>query len=109
MNIKFLFLDDTDTSGESQVFYCEEGMNLTLQAKNLGSGTLDVEVKGLSDAEEDDFTVLALTDLSSGETAEKIAAEGLYRVSLDGIMQIKVVNNNTAGEVKVFGVMSTRQ
>ena len=107
MNFKFLFLDDTDTSGESQIFYCDEGNALTLQVKNLGSAALDLEVKGLTDAD-GDFATLAVTNLSNLENTNKISAEGLYRLSLAGIMQIQIKNNGTAGDCKVFGVMSTR-
>jgi len=106
MNFKFLFLDGTDTTGESQIFYCDEGKSLTLQVKNLGNSVLDVEVDGLTDAD-GDFQTLAVTNLGDLTTDDSIAAEGIYRVSLDGIMQIKVKNNGTAGDVKAFGVMTT--
>ena len=108
MNFSFLFLDENDTSGESNVFYCAEGGKITVQATKVGTTTLDLSIQGITDVENGEFTDLALVNLSSGETAASIDDEGLFRVDLSGIAQIKVKNNGTAGNCKVFGIITSR-
>ena len=106
MNLKFLFLDSTNTSGESQTFYCEEGDTLTLQVqKTSGGATLNIAVKVKSDID-GAFQTCGVVDLKDMSTKEAIEAEGMYLVPLSGILQLKVVNSGTAGNCKVFGVMT---
>ena len=102
MNIRFLFLDESDTSGESQVFYCEELNTLTLQVTS--EGAVDLSVQARNDVEEDEFVDCAAIKLADHTAVESISATGMYMVPLTGIAQIKVKNNGTAGGCKVFGI-----
>lgn len=102
----FLFLDENDTTGESNAFSCGAGKRLALSVEKLESTTIDITVKGKVDGESDTFFDLAVTDASDLSTAASISDEGIYFVKLNGIQQVMVKNDGTAGEVKVFGVLS---
>ena len=103
----FLFLDENDTSGESNPFSCGAGKRLALSVEKLESNTtVDITVKGKVDCESTEFYDLAVTGASDLQTAATISDEGIYFVRLDGIQQVIVKNDGTAGEVKVFGTLS---
>ena len=103
----FLFLDENDTTGESNLFSCGAGKRLALSVEKLDSNTtVDLTVKGKVDCESTESFDLAITGAGDLQTASSIGDEGIYFVRLDGIQQVMVKNDGTAGEVKVFGTLS---
>ena len=105
MYLKFLFLDEHNTSGVSQVFYCEDEDSMAIQVRAVCEEKLCLTVEGRIDID-GDFHSLGICDLEDMQIIHTITKSGLYKVPLDGIMQIKVVNRGREGNCKVFGVMT---
>lgn len=107
MNIQgFLFLDDTDTSGESKALNCSDASYLTISVEADATTTVDADVKCRLDMESQQFYACAVTDLSDGTMASSIDDAGLFRLDVRGINQVMIKNNGTAGSIKVFGMLS---
>lgn len=102
----FLFLDDTDSTGESNPISCTNGKQLALNVELITSGeSIDLDVMGQIDLD-GDYQTLGVISAIDFATASSISAEGIYFIPVDGIIRVKIVNNGTAGSVKVFGTLT---
>lgn len=99
----FLFLDDSDSTGESNPLVCTGGKQLSLNVELITAGeNIDLDVMGQIDLN-GDYHTLGVIGASDFNTASSISAEGIYLVPVDGITRVKIANNETPGSVKVFG------
>jgi len=105
MYLKFLFLDEHNTSGVSQVFYCEDEDSMAIQVKAVGNEKLCLSVEGRIDID-GEFHSVGIYNLEDMRLMNVISESGLYKIDLNGLVQIKVVNRGRVGNCKVFGVMT---
>lgn len=98
----FLFLDDSDSTGESNPLVCTGGKQLALYVSSDGADPIDLNVLGQIDLDGyyESIGVIKASDFS---TASYISDEGIYLVPVNGITRVKIENNETPGSVKVFG------
>ena len=100
----FLFLDENDTTGESNPLSCAEASQLTITVE--ASGSVDLTVYGQIDLESTEWHELGGISLVTYEAVSPIDEAGAYAFVIDGINRVKVVNNGTAGNCVVFGTLS---
>lgn len=102
----FLFLDENDTTGESNVLTCTNAKQLTLSVEPADGATIDLTVKGQLDFNSDEYFELGGISLADYEPYNPIENGGIYAFVLDGIGKVKVINNGTPGNCTVFGRLS---
>lgn len=100
----FKFLDETNTTGESNALNCSGANQLTLTIES--NDTVDITVYGLVDNDSTEWHELGGINLITYEAASPIDATGAYAFIVAGINKVKVVNNGTAGNCVVFGTLS---
>ena len=99
----FVFFQDVSSAGESNVWNNpNKGSVMTLEVQ--GSGTLDLEIKGVVNVEyaNPTYTPIAAIDMSTLTKAVKITKPGIYSFGVDGIDKIKAVLNSVSGTFTVF-------
>ena len=102
----FLFLDESDTTGESNVLNCTNARQLTLSVEPASGATINLTVKGQLDFNSDEFFEMGAISLADYEVYNPITDGGVYAFVLDGVGKVKVVNDGTAGNCTVFGRLS---
>ena len=90
----FLFLDENDTTGESNPLNVMGADQLTISVE--ASGAVDLTVYGKLDNQSAEWHELGGISLIDYESASPIDSTGVYTA-------VKIVNNGTAGNCKVFG------
>ena len=101
----FLFLDGNSTASSSPLIVNSKGGTLKLSVEKLSNVSVDITVKGKIDKASSTFFDIAVFKLADFSTITKINDEGLYAIDVNGISEIKLVNNGTAGSVKALGVV----
>lgn len=102
----FLFLDESDTTGESNVLTCTNARQLTLSVEPAEGATINLTVKGQLDFNSDEYFDLGAISLADYEVYNPIDNGGVYAFILDGVGRVKVINEGTAGNCTVFGRLS---
>ena len=102
----FLFLDENDTTGESNALNCSTAEQLTLTVEPASGATIDLTVSGRADMESNEWHTLGAISLIDYEPVNPIEAGGAYAFVVSGLNQVKVTNNGTAGNCTVFGTLS---
>lgn len=102
----FLFLDESDTTGESNVLTCTNARQLTLSVEPADGATINLTVKGQLDFNSDEYFDLGAISLADYEVYNPIDNGGVYAFILDGVGRVKVVNEGTPGNCTVFGRLS---
>lgn len=99
----FLFLDENDTTGESNVLNCTGARQLTLSVESEEGATLELYVQGRVDFNSEEFFDLGAINLEDYDPVSPIVTAGVYTFILNGVGSVKVVNNGTPGDCTVFG------
>lgn len=102
----FKFLDESDTTGESNALICTGANQLTLTVEADAGATIDLSVYGLIDNESDEWHELGAIPLTDYNPVNPIDDTGAYALIIAGINKVKIVNNVTAGNCIVFGTLS---
>ena len=102
----FLFLDENDTTGESNALDCSTANQLTLTVEPGSGATINLTVSGRVDMESDQWHELGAVSLVDYEPVSPIEEGGAYAFVVSGFNQVKVTNNGTAGNCVVFGTLS---
>lgn len=97
----FLFLDENDTTGESNPLNVMGADQLTISVE--ASGAVDLTVYGKLDNQSTEWHELGGISLIDYESASPIDSTGVYTFIVSGLTAVKIVNNGTAGNCKVFG------
>lgn len=102
----FVFLDASNTSGESSVYFLPNGSGAFVLSVIPDAGeSVDISVKCKTDYESDEWFDIAVINKSGFSQTNNITSAGIYVAPMDGIAQCKIVNNGNAGTVKVFGIL----
>lgn len=102
----FVFLDASNTSGESSVYYLPNGSgSFVLSVIPDAGASVDISVMCKTDYQLDEWFPISVISKSDFSKVDTIDAAGIYVAPMDGIAQCKVVNNGVAGTVKVFGIL----
>lgn len=102
----FKFLDETDTTGESNALNCIGANQLTITVEATAGATIDLSVMGRVDMESDEWHTMGAIPMTDYTPIESISDVGAYIFIISGINQVKVLNNGTAGNCVVFGTLS---
>ena len=103
-----VFLDkDSKTNTSEPMANSNEGVGLDLQVTDLTGNGVNIVIECRADmANKNEWHRVGAISLLDYKIYDNITQEGLYQISMDGIMYCRIVNNGEVGGVKVYGSLT---
>ena len=101
----FVFLDETSANGTSNPLGNTNGTTLTFEVVDLSiaQSGVSIQVEGKTDSKNDNWTPIAIINRKKLSVLETVIESGNYFAPITGLSSVRVVNNGTVGEVRVYG------